>query len=128
MGDDYTKSQAAATSYMKQAPAAAILWEEFHLHGLASYPLLPLPPPLGPRPPRWRLIARRRWERARETRAAAKAWNFGALYGCNVSQIDEAIVIENRFPFTWDAWEQMFPPGIILRDERHTQTQDSVVE
>lgn len=105
------------TSYRRQADTAVILWSEFHLHGLASYPLLPLPPRPGAKPPRWRWIARRRWERAREARATAKAWNYGALYGRNVSQIDDAVVFEDRFPWTWDAFEQMFSPGVIYRGD-----------
>jgi hypothetical protein len=118
------------TNYLLQAEAARrASWIEFH----ASYPLLPLSEHPGPRPGRWRYFARRRWEKQRDLRQAAKAWNFGALYGANIEQfkqkgiaevivvddatgaslrVREGVVIYNdNFPFiTQDAWEQMFLP------------------
>lgn len=48
--------------------------------GLA-YPLRYVRPHPGPRPPLWRIIARRRWKRAILERNLAKKWNFGAVYG-----------------------------------------------
>lgn len=81
-----------------------------------SYPLKPVPPLPGPRPPRWRFRALRRWRRAVEQRQLAKKWNFGALYGAGPESIR---VYEDRFPWTPDAYAQMFHrPSVTKRTDR----------
>lgn len=67
-------------NYPIQAEAAKRMWDSIP----SSYPLMVVPDHPGPRPRRWRWIKRRRWNRLQRQRAAAKAWNFGALYGANV--------------------------------------------
>ena len=114
VNDDYTKAQTAAQNFMDQADAAAILWDEMHLHGHALYPLLPVPPHPGPRPPRWRWRARRRWERATSTRVHAKAWN-SARSMAQRSRFRTASV-RDGFPWTRDAWEQC-PAGVRMKIE-----------
>lgn len=104
-------------NYPIQAEVARRIWER--MSEGASYPLRVVPAPPGPRPPRWRWRARKRWQAIMYERAAAKAYNFSALYGSRVSvgvdpggrDDQTVIVLDDCFPFTWDAWEQMFPPG-----------------
>lgn len=111
-------------NYLIQDEAARRMWESIP----ASYPLKPVPPSPGPKPPWWRWQRRRWWKAMTFARSQAKAWNFAALfaalYGANVSAlsmpINRVIVFDDSFPWTRDAFEQMFPPGKC--DENHTQT------
>lgn len=121
-------------NYPIQAEAARRIWAR--MSERAPYPLLVVPDPPGPRPPRWQWRARKRWQAVTDERNAAKSHNFAALYGSRVrvgidvgGRDDQTVIIlDDHFPFTWDVYHQMFPPGIVFRDERHTQTKDGEVE
>lgn len=78
-----------------------------------SYPLRYVRPYPGPMPPAWRILARRRWNRAMLERNQAKAWNFAHNYGRIAAELrpptpEECIVFEDHFPWTNDAYAQMF--------------------
>lgn len=104
-------------NYPIQAEAARRIWAQMSKR--APYPLLVVPEHPGPRPPRWRWRARKRWQAIMNRRRMAKSRNFGALYGSRFSvgidvggRDDQTVIIlDDHFPFTPDAWAQMFPPG-----------------
>lgn len=81
--------------------------------------LYPLPPSPGPKPARWRWLAKRRWKKAVAERQLVKMHNFPILYGSTRGDVgtgprimlrgDHAIFIE--LAWTREKYEQICPPG-----------------